>query len=119
MRKNQLVLMAVLLLIGVLVVGCSSRTKISKILNNPDSYLNKDVTIAGVVTKTYAVNLIITQAGAYQLDDGSGQIWVITHTSVPKEGSKVGLKGTVSDKIDLLGLAVAVVVKEKERRIKD
>lgn len=118
MRKYQLLLMAALLVITVLVVGCSSRTKISQILDNPDQYINKDVTIAGTVGKTYSVNLILAEAGAYQLDDGSGKIWVVTHTTVPKEGSQVGLKGTVSDKIDLLGLAVAVVVKEKERRTK-
>lgn len=119
MRMKYLLSLLALLSITILIAGCSDRTKISKILNNPDQYVNKEVTIAGTITKTYSVNLIITEAGAYQVDDGSGKIWVITKTSVPKEGTKVGLTGTVSDKINLLGLATGVVIEEKDRRVKN
>ena len=119
MRTHQLTLMAVVLIVTSLITGCADRTSIAKILNDPGRYVNKDVTIAGTVTKTYEVNLVIAEAGAYQVDDGSGKIWVITKSSVPSEGTKVGLKGTVSDKIVLVGLTLGVVIQEKDRRISD
>ncbi|MHB9131784.1 MAG: hypothetical protein ACYDBB_11935 [Armatimonadota bacterium] len=116
MSNKHLFLMAALLTITILVAGCTDRTRIAKILDNPDLYLNKEVTIAGTITKTYKVDLIIAETGAYQVDDGSGKIWVITRSSVPSEGTKVGLKGTVSDKINLFGQTITVVIREKDRR---
>lgn len=119
MKKSQLVLMTMLTFVILLLCGCTNRTRISKILADPDSFLNKEITVAGVVTKAYKVNLDIDKTAVYQLDDGSGQIWVITHNSIPNEGSQVGLKGTVTDKIDLFGLTVAVVIKEQQRRTRE
>jgi len=118
MRKHRLAFVAaILLVVSIMVAGCNGdRTKISTILDNPDRYINKDVKIAGTVTKTYGVNLIIAEAGAYQVDDGTGQIWVITKRSLPSEGTKVGLSGTVSGKINILGTAVSAVIQEKDRR---
>lgn len=119
MRKSQPTLLAALLIAALLVAGCTDRIRISKILNDPDRYLNKEVTIAGEVVKTYKVNLIISETGAYQVDDSSGKIWVITKGSVPGEGAKVGLEGTVSDKISLFDMDLGVVIQETERRTKD
>lgn len=89
---------------------------ISSILERPDKYMSKDVIVAGRVAKTYEVNLFITEAGAYQLDDGSGRIWVITKTGVPSEGTEVGLKGEVSGGVKLLGETFGAVVHEHDRR---
>ena len=116
MKKSQLLIVATFLLIAVLVAGCTDHTRIASILNNPNDYIGKEVVIAGTVTRTYGVNLIIAEAGAYQVDDGSGKIWVFTKSSVPSEGTKIGLKGMVSDKIELLGQTLTAVIQEKERR---
>lgn len=119
MRKTLLALMAAFVIVTILAVGCTDRISIAKILNNPDRYINKEVTIAGQVTKTYQVNLIISETGAYQVDDGSGKIWVITKSSVPSEGTQVGLTGTVSDKTDFLDVTLGVLIQETDRRTKD
>ncbi len=39
----------ILLLLVLLVAGCSSQSSIKNLLNNPDKYLGKEVTIEGIV----------------------------------------------------------------------
>ena len=72
--------------------------------------------MAGEVTKTYAVNLVIAEAGAYQVDDGTGKIWVITRNGVPREGAKVGLKGRVESGIRLGQEMIGAIIREEDRR---
>src|SRR5215204_5685187 len=64
------------LLIGatLLFSACPSQTNISKINRNPDRYRNKEVGIAGRVTDSYGA----LGVGAYEIDDGTGRIWVAT-----------------------------------------
>lgn len=120
MKRVHLVALSSLLLIGVLTIaGCQDRTRISKILENPDRYANTSVQVAGRVTKTYGVNLIIAEAGAYQLDDGSGKIWVISKNGLPREGSEVGLRGMVSGGVKLIGQTFGTVIREDERKTRE
>lgn len=116
-RTHLTILAAMLLLAAVVLTGCGDkRTKISSILERPDSYTDREVLIGGKVTKTYAVNLVIAELGAYEVDDGTGKIWVTTKNGVPAEGQTVGLKGTVSSGLKLAGQTLGTVVRELERQ---
>lgn len=118
MKRTHLCILAVLLIVALLTVtGCKDKqTSISSILQQPDKYMSKDVLVAGDVTQTYAVNLVLAEFGAYQVDDGTGKIWVITRNGVPAEGSKVGLKGTVSSGLKIGRELFGAVIKEQERK---
>lgn len=117
MKRTHLTILAAMLLVAVVVLaGCNNRTKISSILDRPDRYVNREVAIGGVVTKTYAVNLIIAEPGAYQVDDGTGKIWVTTNNGVPQEGRTVGLKGTVSSGLRIAGQRYGAVIRETQRQ---
>lgn len=116
-RTNLLALTAILLVAAVLFAGCKdNRTKISSILDRPDRYMDREVLVAGTVSKTYAVNLIIAEPGAYQIDDGTGKIWVTTKTGVPSEGRSVGLRGTVTGGLKIAGQTYGAVIREVERQ---
>ncbi|HOK54250.1 MAG TPA: hypothetical protein PLZ21_02430 [Armatimonadota bacterium] len=119
-RASILLLLAITALAVVLTAGCKDddRTKISKILEQPDKYVDRDVIIAGEVIKTYGVDLFIAEAGAYQVDDGTGKIWVISKNGVPREGVKVGLKGRVSSGLRLGREVFGAVIREEERKTK-
>jgi len=104
------------IMLAIILSGCQNTTRISSILNNPDRYQDRTVSIAGEVTKTYAVDLVIAEAGAYQVDDGTGKIWVITRNGVPRDGSKVGVKGRIESGIKLAGESLLVVLREEKRR---
>lgn len=118
-RTHLTVLAAMVLVAAVVLAGCNDkRTKISSILDRTDSYMNREVLIGGRVTKTYDVDLVIAQLGAYQVDDGTGKIWVTTKNGVPAEGQTVGLKGTVSSGLKLAGQTYGAVLREVERQSK-
>jgi len=117
MRRNAMIILFAAVVAAAFLCGCNSGgTKISSILNDPERYIDKDTTIAGNVTKSYAINLVVTDVGAYQVDDGTGKIWVISRNDVPANGTQVGVKGRVSRSFKLGGESLATVLRETERR---
>ena len=110
-----------LLLLSALAVlaGCDSThtDKVSDILNNPASYAHKDVTVAGEVTKVYELPLGIADIAAYRVNDGTGQAWVISRAGAPREGDKVGLKGTVRPEGRIGSEVLTNIIEEKQRKV--
>lgn len=66
--------------------ACPSQTTISKINQNPARYHGKEIGIVGTVTDSYGA----LGTGVYELDDGTGRIWVATTRGVPAKGTRVG-----------------------------
>jgi len=95
-----------------LFTACPSQTNISKINRNPDRYRNKEVGIAGRVTDSYGA----LGVGAYEIDDGTGRIWVATRLGVPSRGSRVGAKGYVHNGFNFAGRSFGTVLEETDRR---
>jgi len=104
-------------LAGVLfLTACPSRTKIGKIIDDPARYTDKEVGIAGRVEDSYGIPFV---GGAYKLDDGSGEIWVVSkRSSVPSRGAQVGAKGRVYNGFSFGGRNFGTVMEEQERKIK-
>ncbi|MCM3902817.1 MAG: hypothetical protein ND866_14020 [Pyrinomonadaceae bacterium] len=104
-----------LLLVGVVfLTGCPQQETISRINSDPGSYRNKEVGIAGNVTDSYGV----LGNGAYEIDDGTGKIWVVTTRGVPSRGSKVGAKGKVYTGLSFGGRSFGTVLQESDRQVK-
>src|SRR5437660_7744804 len=112
MRIRGIFYFSVTLIIGVLLVACE-RTKISEINADPGRYMNKEVAVAGHVTQSIGA----LGRGIYQVDDGSGRLWVVTNgRGVPSKGARVGVKGHVKPTITFLGVNYATVMEETDRR---
>ena len=84
------------LLLAVSLVACR-QTTINKLLAEPQRYANDEVGLVGNVIKSASV----LGHGAFQLDDGTGTIWVVSKSGVPRQGARVGVKGKVRDVVDL------------------
>jgi hypothetical protein len=95
-----------------LLTACPSKTNIAKINADPDRYRGKEVGIAGTVTNSYGA----LGAGAYEIDDGTGRIWVATRRGVPARGSRVGAKGYVHNGFNFAGRSFGTVLEETDRR---
>ena len=95
-----------------LLTACPSQTNISKINADPDRYRGKEVGIAGRVTNSYGA----MGTGAYELDDGTGRIWVATKHGIPSRGSHVGAKGYIRNGFSFNGRSYGTVVEETDRR---
>ena len=105
----------ILLLIAgtLLLAACPTRTSIGKILRDPGRYASREVAIGGRVSNSFGA----LGTGVYQVDDGTGQIWVYSQRyGVPGNGAKVGVRGTVSQGFSFGGRSFAVVLRETERR---
>jgi hypothetical protein len=96
----------------IFLTACPNRESISKINADPGRYRDKDVAVAGRVTDSYGV----LGTGAYEIDDGSGTIWVVTRRGVPARGSEVGAKGRVRTGFSFSGKSFGTVLEESDRR---
>lgn len=86
-----------LLAVGALAAtGCASKT-VNEILADPSRYRNRDVRVSGAVVDSYS----FTDRGAYRIDDGTGQLWVVSHVGVPRRSARVTVKGKVLEGFDL------------------
>jgi hypothetical protein len=100
------------LLFGLLLVACE-RTKIGDITADPGHFLNKEVAVAGHVTQSIG----LLGKGIYQVDDGTGKLWVFAETrGVPSKGAMVGVKGRVTPTLTFMGINYATVMRESNRR---
>lgn len=75
-----------------LFLGCGTKT-INHVKADPSRYANKEVKLAGTVLESYSV----LGKGAYQLDDGTGKIWIVSTEGVPRKGARVSTKGKIKD----------------------
>jgi hypothetical protein len=113
MERSKKVGVFLALLVGtVLLTACPSQTNIAKINADPDRYRGKEIGIAGTVTNSYGA----MGAGAYELDDGTGRLWVATTRGVPSRGSRVGAKGYVHNGFSFAGRSFGTVMEETDRR---
>jgi len=105
---------SLLLAVVFLLTACPSQTTISKINADPGRYRNKEVAIIGNVTDSYGV----LGNGAYEIDDGTGRLWVVTKRGVPSRGARVGAKGRVYTGFNFGGRNFGTVMEETDRRSK-
>jgi RecJ-like exonuclease len=108
---------------AILLGGCNGHMdKISDIQDNSSQYAGKEVHIGGEVTHVLEVPGGIINTAAYEVNDGTGQIWVISQIGAPREGDKVEVKGTVKDNALggtlINGTSLGTVIKEEHRDVK-
>ena len=95
-----------------LLTACPGKTDIAKINADPSRYQGKEIGIAGTVTNSYGA----LGNGAYELDDGTGRIWVATRRGIPSRGARVGAKGYVHNGFSFAGRSFGTVMEETDRR---
>jgi hypothetical protein len=87
---------AICILMAMAITGCE-RKSINDIRADPSRYSNQEVMIAGKVVRSFS----ILGKGAYEIDDGTGKLWIVSQTGVPRDGAQVLVKGTVRDGYNL------------------
>jgi hypothetical protein len=105
--------MFIFVVLSALLLTACPRTSIDKINRDPGRFVNREVTIAGRVTNSFGA----LGSGVYQVDDGSGQMWVFSQSfGVPANGAKVAVTGTVGQGFCFGGRSFAVIVRQTKRR---
>ena len=108
MKISQLVRLAGATLALVLVAGCKGGvTPIKTLLDDPPRFDHQTVRIAGTVSAAIGV----LGYGAYELDDGTGKLPVVTKEGgAPRDGAKVGAEGEFRSAFTLGSRTAAVLI---------
>lgn len=100
-------LRAAALALGLGLGACTSTVPIRDLLDQPQRYDGRTVQVEGTVTRSAG----LLGTGAYQLDDGTGSIYVIAQgEGVPREGAKTKAKGRFESVFNLAGRTIAAIV---------
>jgi hypothetical protein len=92
-------LAGLVLLAATLSSACATRT-INHVLADPGRYRNKTVKLQGSVVDSYS----LLSNGAYQIEDSTGRLWVVSNVGVPRRGARVTVRGRVQEGFNLGGL---------------
>jgi hypothetical protein len=96
-----------------ILAGCAPLT-IGRITADPSRYQNRSVRVSGTVTNSVAV----LGKGGYQIEDGTGRIYVISGSGVPSRGSRVTVTGRVAPGVQVLGTPVGVTIREDTHKVR-
>ena len=98
------------LMLGMVLIGlnaCAGTIRIRDLLDQPQKYEGKTVRVAGTVTQSAGV----LGTGAYEIDDGTGKIYVIARgQGVPREGASTKAQGRFESVFSFLGRTMAAIV---------
>ena len=97
------------------VSGCAlalRRADIADLQRSPGRYYDKTVSISGTVTNSWGLPLVPFRF--YQVDDGTGQITVLSqNTRMPARGERVRVTGKVEDVAMIGGRALGLHMREE------
>jgi len=96
-QSSRLAALAFALAVG----SAACATSINNVLADPSRYRDREVKISGRVADSYSV----ADNGVYRVQDGSGQLWVVSTRGVPRKDAKVTVRGTVREGFNLGGLS--------------
>lgn len=98
---------------GLLLAGCAP-TKIGRILDDPSRFRNRSVRVQGTVVASAGV----LGTGAYQVQDDTGKIYVVSRSGVPRTGAHIQVEGPVVSGVELMGNNYGTAIRERGHKIK-
>jgi hypothetical protein len=115
---------SVVILSSAMAAGCAARgVRIAELKDRPDKYERKTVSVDGVVTGSVGGGVLgfISPVQGYKVDDGSGEITVISTRSnkvAPRTGARVRVKGKVNELGSFGGRSIGLHLQEDNHKIK-
>ncbi|UCE04330.1 MAG: hypothetical protein JSW07_11905 [bacterium] len=110
--KMKKVYVNFVLILFLVLLHCAATVRIGDIKETPTRFRNKKVTITGTVDQT--LTLPILGVGVYQLNDGTGKIWVKPKQKIPEKGDHVMVTGTVKVGITISGRSFGLILIESK-----
>jgi hypothetical protein len=95
-RLCRTVILTVLSVTALVSAACAART-VNQVIADPSRYRNREVKLSGTVVDSYS----LVNRGAYRIDDGTGQLWIVSDNGVPRKSARVDVKGTIREGFNL------------------
>ena len=92
--------------------GCGSYINISEIKDRPQEYRDRQISVKGKVVETLEIPII--HKGMYQMDDGTGKIWIVPQDRVPFRGEEVTVKGRIKTGFSIRSRTFGTVIVEED-----
>ena len=97
---------------AIFLAACPSQVTIGKILADPHGYQDKEVVVkANVVTGFGGLG-----RGVYEIEDGTGHIFVLSEHGIPSRGAHIRLHGRVVNAFTFAGQNFATAIREIEHK---
>jgi hypothetical protein len=110
---SRSILGASLLLCILILSAFSHRVSVESINRDPGRFHDKEITVAGRVANSFEV----TDAGAFELDDGTGRLWVFrNNTNLPAHNSSVTVTGRIEQGFTFGGRTFVIILRETRKR---
>lgn len=111
--SSRVFLLAAIIAGTLLMVACPQQRTVAELTRDPGRYADKEVAVKGTVVSSWGA----LGTGMYEVDDGTGRIWVLSQNyGVPSKGARVGVAGRVVPTFSLGGRSFATVLRETQRR---
>jgi hypothetical protein len=89
-----------------LLAGCGFSTSVADIQAHPRDYAEQEVTVEGEVKEVFGFFMV----KYFTLDDGSGEIGVVTERPLPQRGERIRVTGQVRETFSLGDRTALVLV---------
>jgi hypothetical protein len=97
----------------VMLSACSHHASIESINRDPGQFRDKEIAVAGRVVNSFAT----ADAGAFELDDGTGRLWVLrNNTDLPAHNSSVTITGKLEQEFPFAERKFVVILHETHER---
>lgn len=93
-------------------LACNAHPSIAEINRDPGRYADQDIKVSGHVSGGFAA----FGTGVYQIDDGTGNMWVYSQNGVPANGVQVTVSGRIQQGFSIGGRSYATILRETEQR---
>jgi len=96
-----------------LTAACATGASVGQVKTNPGRYVDRNVTVRGTVTSSWGIPMVPLKM--YQVDDGTGEILVVTDDSrIPSRGAHVKVTGRVSEFATFGGRSIGLHLRERD-----
>jgi hypothetical protein len=109
MRMKRLLLISTALLLS----ACGT-VRIARINADPSHWANRTVRVEGRVTNSMGA----LGTGGYQVDDGTGKIYVLSSRGVPNKGASVKVTGRVISGVSFMGRSFGTAIREEHHKVR-
>ena len=103
-----------LICLVIIIISCASFIKISDIKERPRKFHDKQITLSGYVDNV--VTLPVLGVGVYQLDDGTGKIWIKPAGEAPYKGERLKIIGTIKVGLTISGKTFGLILIEEKKK---
>ena len=110
---KQKIVFAAAVAVALTLTACAPVT-IARINQDPSRFRDRMVHVDGTVVTSVG----FLRTGGYQVDDGTGKIYVVSRSGVPSSGSRVSVTGRVISGAEVLGQALGTAIMEQSHSVK-